>query len=242
MIGVIAGEIQNKHIPWYPIAYGQPHTYTDAIVSAGGLPVIIPLTTDEQAIKDIYTKLDGLMFAGGTDINPKLYGEKPRRGNMKISDMRDDVELLLLSLALKDQKPVLGICRGMQVINVACGGTLYQDIARDVPHGQGHRGANEVKDLGHIAHVLRIAPESKLAAMLSSATIKANANHHQAVKTLASKLRATAWSEDGMIEALELPGKAFVCGVQCHPEALEATIEPLWQKLFAAFVAAAQTR
>lgn len=240
LIGIIAGEIQNKHIPWYPIAYGQPYTYTDAIIRAGGLPVIIPLTSDKMVVDELYARLDGIMFVGGTDVNPKHYGEKSRRGNMKISDKRDEVELRLMRLALEDRKPILGICRGMQLLNVLCGGTLYQDIAREAPHGRGHRGANEVKDLGHIAHILRLAPDSKLAAVLRTESIKANANHHQAVKTLADNLTATAWSEDGMIEALELAGDAFVCGVQCHPEALEADIETGWRRLFVAFVRAAQ--
>ncbi len=240
LIGVIAGEIINQDIPWYPVAYGQPHTYTDAIIRAGGLPVIIPLTRNSKVIKALYKRVGGLMFCGGTDVNPKRYGEKSRRGNMKISDKRDEVEWQLMELALKDKKPVLGICRGMQVINVVLGGSLYQDIARDAPHGQGHRGADEVRSLGHIAHTLRIEPASQLAGILTTTTIKANANHHQAVKTLGKNLQATAWSEDGLVEGLELSGTAFVCGVQCHPEALEAEIEPGWRKLFEAFVLASK--
>jgi putative glutamine amidotransferase len=241
LIGIIAGEIINLDIPWYPVAYGQPHTYTDAIIRAGGLPVIVPLTDDTKVIKALYDRLNGLMFAGGTDINPMRYGEKSRRGNMKISDKRDEVEWQLMKLAIKDNKPVLGICRGMQVINVVLSGSLYQDIARDAPHGQGHRGADEVRSLGHVAHVLKIAPSTGLGKILHTRAIKANANHHQAVKTLGNGLVATAWSEDGMIEGLELPEKAFVCGVQCHPEALEADIEPGWRKLFEAFVQASLT-
>lgn len=241
LIGVVAGQIQNKIIPWYPTAYGQPHTYTDAIIRAGGIPVIVPLTANKAVIDDLYSRLDGIMFAGGNDIQPKLYHEAMHETNEGVSEIRDNMEMRLVRVALADQKPVLGICRGMQLLNVAQGGTLYQHIPLDLDGERNHRQASEVLDLAQIAHSLSIDEDSKLAAMVGKRPIRTNSNHHQAVKELGRRLRAVAWSEDGVIEAIELPGEAFACGIQSHPEAIEAVVEPRWQKLFEAFVTASQT-
>jgi putative glutamine amidotransferase len=241
LIGITAGEIQNKLKPWSPIVYGQTHHYVDSIISAGGIPIIIPLTRDLSVLDVIYAKLDGLLFSGGNDIDPANYGEKPRADNLDISKLRDKVDLHLVRRALKDQKPTLGICRGMQLINVACGGKLYQDIPKDLPNAQDHEASSHAGDVTHIAHSLKIAEHSKLAALVGTEPLQTNAHHHQAVKTVGDNLQAVAWAEDGIIEAIENPGDPFVFGIQSHPESLTA-MEQRWRKLFEALVEASQAQ
>ncbi len=242
LIGVTAGEVENKKWPWSPIIYGQSHTYIDAIIHAGGIPVIIPLTQDDSVTEAIYKKLDGILFSGGNDISPGLYGKQPLETDLDVSDFRDGVEAQLMRLALKDHKPILGICRGAQLLNALCGGTLYQDIAHDLPDAHNHESSTEAQNTTHIAHLLKIAEHSRLAEILGTTPVKTNAHHHQAVKRIGDNLQAVAWAEDGIIEAIEQPGDAFVIGVQSHPESLESAAEPRWQRLFSAFVeASAQT-
>ena len=238
LIGITAGEIKNFDKPWAPTIYGQGHSYTDAIVRAGGVPIIIPLSSDPSVAKEIYNRLDGILFAGGNDISPELYGAA-LAGGRDISSLRDGTELHLMQLALSDQQPVLGICRGMQLLNAIQGGTLYQDIATDLPGHQDHEQSDHTKDTAHIAHLLRIAEHSKLASILGPEPIHANSNHHQAIKQVAPVLQAVAWAEDDIIEAIEHTGDPFIFGIQSHPEALEATVEPRWRLLFSAFVEAA---
>ena len=136
---------------------------------------------------------------------------------------------------------MLGICRGMQLINVALGGSLHQDIVSDLPDSHNHEVSADNKNMHHIAHKLTIDPKSLLASALSSSSVSTNALHHQAIQKLGEGLVATAHAEDGIIEAIELPSKKFVVGVQSHPEALESEAEPIWRQLFVAFVDSAKT-
>lgn len=240
LIGVTAEEIKNQIRPWGPTLHGQNHTYADAIIRAGGIPVIVPLTTDRSVLHELNQRLDGLLLAGGRDINPRLYKQKPAPTTDAASDLRDSTEIYLLQQALDNQKPVLAICRGMQLLNVACGGNLYQDIATELKTAVDHQSSTRAKDHAHLAHALRIEPESKLASVLGIHHIDANSHHHQAVKRLGNGLAAVAWTEDGIIEAIESIDDSFVFGIQAHPESLEAKAEPQWQKLFGAFVRTAQ--
>jgi putative glutamine amidotransferase len=238
LIGVTAGEIVNAHYSWSPITYGQLHTYSDAVIHGGGVPLIIPLTEDTGVLRELYERLDGILLAGGNDINPHLYDEDPLASVSRVSDLRDTVELQLIRWARADGKPILAICRGMQLLNVACGGTLYQDIASQIPTAQDHTASAEIQDYTHVAHQLSIQPGSKLAQITHALTIKSNTLHHQAVKDLAEGFVAVAWAEDGVIEAIESVDDSFMIGVQLHPEALENSSEPTWQKLFTAFAEA----
>lgn len=236
LIGITVGEITNKNESWSPITYGQSRTYIDAIIHAGGTPVILPLTDDKKILKDLFNRCDGVLVAGGNDPDPKLYDDEPISEVTDVSRRRDDQEIQLIKWALDEDKPMLGICRGMQILNIERGGTLYQDIPTQLPKALNHRISSERKTTTDIAHNLKIKPNSKLEAIIEAQKIGANAHHHQAIHELGEGLVATAWAEDGIIEAVELPNKKFIIGVQSHPESLEGTTEKRWSKLFKAFV------
>jgi putative glutamine amidotransferase len=239
VIALTAGEIHNQLEPWSPVTYGQSYTYVDAIIHAGGTPFILPFTDDLTVLRQLYELADGILFAGGDDPDPALYGEAPLPQLGIVSKRRDKLELQLLAWTLADQKPLLGICRGMQLLNIHQGGTLYQDIPTQLPEASDHNSSTKRKSLVDIAHTLRVQEGSQLARILQSTTVGVNTHHHQAIKSLGRDLVATAWSEDGLIEAIELPGAHLAIGVQAHPESLEAQAEPLWQQFFQALVQAA---
>ncbi|WIG58519.1 MAG: Glutamine amidotransferase, class I [Ktedonobacterales bacterium] len=215
--------------------YANNQTYAQAIIHAGGAPVLIPPGSPDM-LAAIYARLDGLLLSGGGDVNPAFYGEDPIPACQPPEQERDEAELALTRAALADGLPILGICRGHQLLNIALGGSLYQDIPTQ---WQGkflrHDCAGEVRD--HIAHSIQIAPGSQLASILGTTETGVNSFHHQALKALGAGLRTVATSEDGVIEGIELPDRPFVLAVQYHPEAMEAT-DPISRRLFAAFVRA----
>jgi putative glutamine amidotransferase len=239
IIGVTAGEIYNKIDPWAPVTYGQSRTYTDSIIAAKGVPLILPLTDDKKMLRSMYDKLDGLLVSGGNDVNPKLYNQEVYEATKDFSDYRDQYEQQLITWALEDKKPILAICRGVQFLNVVCGGDLYQDIPTDLPEAEDHNRSTSLKDTENLAHTLTIKPNSKLADILGTINIQTNTHHHQAIKTVAESLEAVAWSSDGVIEAVEGDGPDFVIGIQSHPESLMKRAETKWQNLFSSFVLAA---
>jgi putative glutamine amidotransferase len=239
IIGITVGEIINKEDPWAPLTYGQAHTYTEAIEHAGGAPILLPLVGEDVYLKAQYDLCDGVLFAGGNDISPEHYGEAATPFTISISNARDEQELKLARWVIADDKPALCICRGLQLLNVAQGGTLYQDIVDAMPEAHDHESSTKQKNITYIAHQLGVEPNSLFAKILGETTVPTNAHHHQAVKKLGDKLVASAWAEDGIIEAIEMPDKKFVMGVQSHPESLEAAAVPVWQKFFRAFVDAA---
>lgn len=238
VIAITVGEIINMSTGkvWTPIIYGQFHTYTDAIVRAGGAPFVLPLVSNKTMLRRLYEQCDGLLLSGGHDItqNAPKHSKSPK--HFGVSPRRDKQETQLLKWALADDKPVLGICRGLQLLNVALGGSLHQDIGTHLTDTHNHQAGIDHKDFHHLAHKLKIVPGSKLSAALKTNAINTNALHHQAVQRLGAGLVVTAYAEDGIIEAIELPGKHFVVGIQSHPEALEAKTERLWRELFKAFV------
>lgn len=238
VIGITVGEIMNMSTGkvWTPVIYGQFHTYTDAIVRAGGAPFIVPLVDNKTVLRKLYELCDGLLLSGGHDLSQNSLKRSKTPKHFGVSPRRDKQEAQLLEWALADDKPILGICRGLQLINVAMGGSLHQDIDDYLEDKHNHQAGIDRQDFYHLAHELKIIPGSKLHAALKTNETVTNALHHQAVQQLGKGLVATAYAEDGIIEAIELPGKRFVIGVQSHPEALEATIEPKWRKLFSAFV------
>ncbi|MEK7599675.1 MAG: gamma-glutamyl-gamma-aminobutyrate hydrolase family protein [Patescibacteria group bacterium] len=235
LIAITSGEITDHDFPWAPVAYGKAHTYTDAIAHAGGVPVLVPLIDDIKLLRRLYDACDGIMFSGGNDLDPSSYGALVSPETKDTSPRRDKQELQLFKWALEDNKPVLGICRGMQLMNVAVGGSLHQDINASVPDAHNHAASADREDFSHLVHTLNIDAESDLAKIMGN-NIQTNGLHHQAVDVLGEGFVATAYAEDGVIEAIEMPAKQFMIGVQSHPEALESGVQPIWAKLFKAFV------
>jgi len=234
LIGISCGTFYDRD--WCPPSFGHRQTYVDAILRAGGAPMLIPPVPDELTLRLLFDRLDGLLLAGGGDIAPVNYGAEPHPNLGTIDPLRDGAELPMARWAVAEGKPVLGICRGIQVLNVALGGTLYQDIPSEIENALAHNLSYEREDWTHLAHELRLAPGSRLRQLLGVERLLVNSLHHQAVRDLAPGLRAVAWAPDEVIEAVEGVGEGFVMGVQCHPEALQGGADPRWQRLFAAFV------
>ncbi|MBO9310984.1 MAG: gamma-glutamyl-gamma-aminobutyrate hydrolase family protein [Chloroflexus sp.] len=234
LIGISCGTFRDRD--WCPPSYGHRQTYIDAVLQAGGAPLLIPPLLDAATLRTIYERLDGVLLAGGGDIAPNHYGDQPHERLGTIDPPRDLTELRLARWAAAEGKPLLGICRGVQLINVALGGSLYQDIPSQIDTTIDHNLSYTREDWTFLAHPIAIAADSRLAQMLGTTHLMINSLHHQAVRRVATGLRAVAWAPDGVIEALESEGPTFIIGVQGHPEALQATVDPRWQNLFAAFV------
>jgi putative glutamine amidotransferase len=237
-IGITCGIYRDRD--WCPPANLLRKTYTDAIVAAGGVPFIIPVVEDEEVLRAIYERVDGVLISGGGDIDPLNYGEEPLPGLGTTDPLRDQIELPLARWATEDGKPLLGICRGIQVINVALGGTLYQDIASQIKTNLVHDSSYTRQDWTYMAHDLRLAPDSKLAQLFGTTSFPTNSLHHQSLKQVAPSLRPVGWAPDGVVEAVEGKNGHFVIGVQCHPEALEGVADPRWRALFGRFVESCQ--
>jgi len=216
-----------------------PQVYCKAISLSGGTPVLLPLEIKPEFAKEYTSKLDGILFSGGGDLSPHLFDEDPIRELLKFFTVRDETELALINQARDLRLPVLGICRGCQVINVALGGSLYQDIPSQRPEAIGHYPKGiPVYEPYHKINILPI--ESRLTHIFKKPSIMTNSFHHQSVKQLAQGLRLTAQSSDGIIEAFEGIDPAwYVHGLQFHPEAM-CEKHPEFLGLFADFVNACQ--
>lgn len=212
-------------------------SYVEAVEAAGGAPVLIPLGLDEATLQTLLARLDGLILTGGGDIAPEFYGSDKTDLVNDVDTDRDRVELFLAREAFAQQKPVLAICRGHQMLNVALGGTLYEDVGDSMPGAAKHDYFGEMPR-NHQAHEVTIDPQSKLAATLGRTTIAVNSLHHQGIKDIAPSLSATAFAPDGLIEGVESPEHPFAVGVQWHPENLIHD-EPAMLDLFRALVRAA---
>lgn len=206
-------------------------SYFNAVYEAGGMPVFLPYTLGADKAKEIHGEFDGFLFAGGVDIDPKYYGEELTGAGVEICAARDEFELALLEELKESPKPLLAICRGIQVLNVACGGTLIQDMA-------GHR-QSEPKDSA--SQSVNLAPDSLLLRLAGDERIKVNSFHHQAIKDVSPWYKITAYADDGTIEAIELkrPMGRFALGVQWHPEMLYEN-DRISRAIFDAFVQAAK--
>jgi len=204
----------------YPApVFGLTTSYVEAIAEAGGAPVMIPLGLDEPALRVILTRLDGLLLTGGGDIDPAEYGGDRAELVHDIDPDRDRVELFLAREAMVRHKPFLAICRGHQILNVALGGTLYEDLMTIMPRAIKHDFFGELPR-NYQAHEVTIRPESKLAAIIGRSAVAVNSLHHQGIRDLAPDLVATAFAPDGLIEGVEAPAHPFAVGVQWHPENL----------------------
>ena len=207
--------------------------YLEAIEAAGGLPVVLPpLALD--AVEPLLDRLCGLCLSGGPDLDPGSYGSPPHPRLGPTEPDLDHFELALARRADRAGMPILAVCRGQQALNVARGGTLYQDLPDEVPSGIVHR---QTTPGDQVSHSVRIAPGSVLADVLGTVEAEVNSFHHQAVKRLGARLRAVAWAEDGVVEAIEARDRPFVVGVQWHAEGI--VDRPEQAALFRAFVDAA---
>ena len=197
--------------------YGEDlQAYVDAVEQAGGEPVVLPLIENEEQAQEALDSIDCLIMTGGEDIDPAQYGEQPGEMLEELNKARDVSDKLLLSAALDDDMPILCTCRGMQLLNVVYGGTLYQDIPTDLPESEiKHREPEEIDFTYH--DLENIKSDSVLAGLLGD-NISVNSWHHQAIKTVGEGLVITAESGDGIIEGLEDPEKTYLVGVQFHPE------------------------
>ena len=192
--------------------------YIRAIEELGGIPLILPLVAGRGSRQRLLDGVDGLLITGsGPDLPPNLYGERQRYQFPLVSARRSDFELELVHHARKQEVPLLGICGGMQTLNVACGGTLFQDIPAQVPHAQDHRQKSKATA---VSHSVAVTPRSLLRKIVNRATLMVNSSHHQSVKTVAPSLAASAVSPDGIIEAIESPSHRFLLAIQWHPEFL----------------------
>lgn len=229
-------------LAWSPQLVGVRRGYVDALLSVGALPVLIPSQADEAALRSFYELVDGILLSGGVDLAPETYGEQPHPRLGAVDPDRDRNELLLSRWAIADQKPLLGVCRGLQVLNVALGGTLYQDINSQYSTAIEHDNGSKQETWRNLDHPMTLDPSSRLAEALGTQQLEVNSLHHQALKDIATDLRVVGRAPDGIIEAVEGTGHAFVVAVQCHPEELWQSVDTRWQRLFHVFVQAASAR
>jgi putative glutamine amidotransferase len=201
---------------------------------------MIPLGIERDKLRDIYERLDGIVLPGGGDVDPVHYGAELHPYTAGIHAERDDVETQLVRWAVEDDRPLLAICRGIQVLNVALGGTLIQDIRSDVEDALRH-DAPSVDWFPRLVHDVMVEPGSKLHAALGvdGTRLRVNSLHHQAVEQVAPRLEIAARADDGIVEGVEMPDRRFILGVQWHPETLVDEHPPM-KKLFEALVEAAR--
>lgn len=217
--------------------YELKRTYVDAVLGAGGLPILVPFLTEEQD-DDYLGLIEGLVLSGGGfDVPPALYGEKPRPVCGPLIPERTETELRLVRSALARRVPVLGVCGGMQLLNVALGGSLFQDLHADA----GIEGHQQPPPKDVPSHDVEVAAGTRLAMLVGAGRLRVNSTHHQAVKSVAPDLVVSARAMDGVVEGIELPGHPFAIGVQWHPEAA-LSHEPRHAEIYRALVRAAAER
>ena len=206
--------------------------YMDGVAAAGGLPVMLPLSDDPKELEQLCGMCDGFLLTGGHDVSPEFYGERRVDACGACSPQRDRMEAVILQCAMDADKPVLGICRGIQFLNAALGGTLWQDLPTQHPSSIEH---HQIPPYDVPIHSVAILPGTPLAEALGAEALMVNSYHHQAVRELAAPLRAMAVSPDGLIEAVQHPGHRFIWGVQWHPEFAWRS-DPSARIIFKAFV------
>lgn len=236
LIGIPAASYVDQEYSATP-TYRFNGNYPAALAECGALPLVIPLNLPEPILRAIFERLDGLCLAGGVDVAPAEYGEANHPELGSVDTPRDRTELTLARWALEANLPVLGICRGIQLLNVAAGGSLYQHLPAQLPATQRHNYRLQDSAWETPTHEVRVEPESKLAAVMGEEEVKTNSFHHQAVKEVAPGFRPTAWAPDGVIEAIEHDGKPFAVAVQWHPEGMFRS-DTYARRIFEAFVEA----
>lgn len=216
-------------------------SYVEELSKVGAIPWVIPLIPhDPDTLREIFDRLDGVFITGGVDVDPTRYGE-PKSALCGTTDPdRDAVEIALLQHALRRELPVLAVCRGIQILNVTCGGTLYQDVSAQVPAAMKHDffPTPEQPSRKYLAHDITVQPNSRMRHILGDAVVPVNSMHHQAIKDLAPNLVATAHAPDGIIEGVEGSAGQYLVAVQWHPEELTDT-QPGMARFFTTFADAA---
>lgn len=222
-----------------PISWVINQKYVQVLTTAGALPWLIAvIRDDEETLRLVYERLDGVFLMGGVDVDPGLYREERHARCGRMDPARDWVETRLTQWAVRDQKPLLGVCRGVQLINVALGGTLYQHLPDQFTSAIEHDASKDCDDFSYrdkSVHEVRTLSDTRLRRILGDKPLSVNSMHHQAIKGLAAPLVATAFAPDGLIEGVEGKDRSFLVGVQWHPEELCAG-RPEMNRLFAEFV------
>jgi len=216
--------------------YFLPEAYAGAVTAGGGIPLLLAYNWDHSALKGITGTISGLILSGGVDVDPFHFGEDPISAGGEVTPLRDEFELMLAREALSSNMPVLGICRGMQVLNIAAGGDLYQDLS------QLNTGAiKHVQQAPrwHPTHEIEVRAGTMLASITGVSRVRVNSFHHQALRKLAPGFTVAACSVDGIIEAVEAQNYLFAMGLQCHPECLWKS-NRLFLSLFEKMVEAAR--
>lgn len=234
LIGITPNPMPAKDGGTGSICVGE--AYTRAVIQAGGIPLIMPVGLSQEGLDELFTCLGGILLTGGGDIDPARFDGAVHPRVYGIDVRRDDLEIRLTQMAAAARRPFLGICRGIQVINVALGGSLYTDLSDQLPAALKHDQYPEMpRDF--LAHSVQIASGSRLARILREETIRVNSMHHQGVKEVAPQLAPVAFAPDTLVEAVELPDHPFGLGVQWHPECLQELASQ--RELFRALVLAA---
>lgn len=241
LIGVTTQSLQAVEgiPPAFPASWVMNRMYLDALVRAGAAPILLPLLPEQpEVMRALYERLDGLLLPGGVDIEPSNFGEAPHPLLRRTDPPRDVVELQLARWALEDGMPMLGLCRGLQILNIAAGGTLFQDVQAQRFGSQKHDYEPPEHTRDFLAHEVELVSGSRLHALVGAASAPVNSMHHQGIQRLGTGLTATAHAPDGLIEAIEGAGSAFAVAVQWHPESLEPN-DDVSRALFREFVVAA---
>ena len=207
-------------------------TYVKTVERLGGIPIVIPYADNESTLTEFSDICDGFIFTGGADIDPKHYGEDKKATCGGIQQYRDDLELRLFNVIIKTKKPIIAICRGIQLVNVALGGTLYQDIPSEKPSEIFHQQKEPKFAMSHGVKILKGTP---LYSLIGSERMKANSFHHQAIKDLGKDLEIMATADDGIIEAVYLKSDRYLRAYQWHPERIWAEDE-LNRRIFEDFI------
>lgn len=213
--------------------------YVAALRAAGAIPILIPLGASQEELQAIFAQVDGLLIPGGGDIEPERYqGQNEHETVAGVDPDRDEIEIQLVRWAVAAGKPLLAICRGHQVFNVALGGSLWEDVYTQMPDAIFH-SYTDIKPREYIAHQVTVRPRSRLARQLGVKKAAVNSLHHQGIRQLAAGVTAVAHAPDGLIEAIEIPDHPYAIGVQWHPEDLAPT-DLSMQALFNGLVEAAR--
>ena len=239
-IGITLSEAEDSTINRWPLRKGFDYIkqqYYQAILGSGGIPILLANVERRNVILSFLEAMDGLLVTGGPDLHPKHFNQRPHKKLSRTTEARDRFELQAIRTALRMRLPILAICRGHQVLNVALGGTIHQDLSCIPSKTLAHA---DPRQTGKVFHSVRIKKESRLYNIIGRTAIKVNSSHHQVIDRLGEGLRASAFAPDGLIEAIERPGSDLVLGVQWHPESIYRRKH--CKRLFDAFVREAAGR